>query len=1157
MGGEPDRTTNNRADAVVVHGDLIQAGTVHQGGGTGERPVTAESLAAACAGYARRVRETFGRLDLEVLTPLSEQGEHPVVELREVFVTPQVREDPPPVELPRELVQRLLANGEQTTAEDELPPGLRQSTVERLRTGYLSRPSEDVLDVLAGPRGERVVLLGDPGSGKSTVARYLALALTRGDDSGPLARLAGRLPLVVELRQYAEEQWRERTFEDFLDHRHRTTGMSVPGPELRRLLTEGRAVVVFDGLDELFDPGTRAATAERIAAFAARYDRIRVVVTSRVIGYQRATLGGAGFTHLMLQDLDPVRITAFARRWYAIACPSDPQLAARLVERIGGAVEASRPIRELAGNPLLLTILAIIGRRQTLPRDRRGVYEHAVRVLVAHLDRDTKHLRAPLTPAAAEALDLLDDRELLELLRLLARRMQEGIGGIAGNHIHADDLETVFRDYFAQFGLPAHQCLAAARALRDQLRERNFILARYGGEVYGFVHRAFLEYLAAADVVRRYTVDREWTPQELIEEVFARRVDDPTWHEVLLLVVNELSEADAGRVVDHLLDRGDAASLVLAIRALAEVRKIGLLTAQSDRAIDGMTAALTGAAGHPGSNPLLAALTALAGFGAGWSGRERYLRWFRLRGQFLPLAEDATTVACTLHDDVRPALALAVHGLKSGSRASAVSALAQRWHGRPEVLPLLLRLVDDGVSLDRYTVVNEVAKRWPEHPAVLPLLLGHAETSSDGYLRTVALTALAQHWNTRDEVLAVLRERAVRDRDSLTREAALVRLATHWPGHPEVLPLLLSAAVLDASSTVRSAALTELARRWSEHPDVLPLLFERAAGDPDRFPREVALNLLVQHRPEHPDVLPLALDQAVHAPASVRATALRNLAGRWLHHPGVLPLLLDRIARDPADYPRQLALRQLTLDGCEDPDVLRVLRERMTDDPSPNVRSSAIEGVARSRALRAEAPALLLARAAGDPDDSVRATAIRELAAGWPEHPSVVEVLIDRAEHDPGEAARRHALQALAARRPGAPETVDLLHRAAVDPYSTRLRTTALGLLAELGGRRPEAVPFLRARTRADPDQEVRCEALSSLAVLAGEEGEAVVRGCAAEDPSPEVRGQALTMLAWQWPGRRETVAALRRAAGEDPSPYVRGAAEAGLQVAALLTREG
>jgi len=140
---------------------------VHQAPHTAATP-TAQEVAAAVATYAARVRQAYGRLDLEVLTPLTD--DQPVaVELEEVFVAQAVRADPPPVELPRELLRRLVATGE-LTADDVVPPGVDDDAFRRVRESYLQRPSKDVREVLAAPSGSRVVLLGDPGAGKSTLA---------------------------------------------------------------------------------------------------------------------------------------------------------------------------------------------------------------------------------------------------------------------------------------------------------------------------------------------------------------------------------------------------------------------------------------------------------------------------------------------------------------------------------------------------------------------------------------------------------------------------------------------------------------------------------------------------------------------------------------------------------------------------------------------------------------------------------------------------------------------------------------------------------------------------------------------------------------------------------------------------------------------------
>ncbi|MFD5429709.1 NACHT domain-containing protein, partial [Streptomyces sp. NPDC127084] len=814
-----------------------------------------EEESAAIKAYGQRVREVFGRLDLEVLTPLSEQGEHPVVELREVFVPPLVRADPPSVELPRELMKRLMDHGEIAEFGDrDLPPGADRETLNRIREAYQQRPPVRVLDVLADTETERVVLLGDPGAGKSTLARYLALALTGPISQEPLSTLGGKLPIVVELRRYAHERWRDRTFEEFLEYLHSLEGMSVPASVLRKLLQQQRVVMVFDGLDELFDPVVRTETSLRISAFAARYPGVRIVVTSRVIGYQRAVLDAAGFKHYMLQDLTEDQIGEFARLWYATACPHDVPLAQNLVQRVADAVAHSRPVRELAGNPLLLTILAIIGRRQTLPRDRQGVYKHAVTVLVAHWDRDAKQLTQADAP---QALEVLGAEERHELLRLLARRMQEGQSGIAGNHIHGRDLEAAFGEYLSEYELPPMQAKAAARGMVAQLRERNFILSRYGGEVYGFVHRAFLEYLAAADIAYRYKEDRQWTPEELITSVIEKRAEDPAWHEVILLVIGQLPERDAARAIDRLLHLHEQrrptfgnSMLVLAVRALAEVRKIGALAPQSKAIVDSLRVTVSGST-YLGAARLEAALPALGTFNEYWTGRQRYLHWFLLRGQHLDQVADASNVA----------LALCL----SAAEPRVLARFSPSPHAR--------------VSALRRTVDLE-----GDLPETLAFLISRAAVDPDEFPRSEALRLLAEYFPQQPETLALLVDRATADPDGFPRSAALRLLAVHFPQQPETLALLVDRATVDPSGSPRSTALQQLVEL--QQPEALALLVDRATADPDQWPRSMALQLLAEYFPQRPEALALLVDRATADPDELpRSTALRLLADYFPQRP--------------------------------------------------------------------------------------------------------------------------------------------------------------------------------------------------------------------------------------------------------------------------------
>src|SRR5215475_648224 len=206
--------------------------------------------------------------------------------LGKVLVSQSVRADPPPLELPREVWRRLAEAGQVEAVY--LPEQLDRERLARARQAYQDRPAHPVLDVLTGPAGRRLVLLGDPGAGKSTLARYLVLTLARttGEVPGAGQGLAGSLPLLVELRTYADPRWRQGSFLDLVDGLYASEDLGLPRELLAGYLEAGgRAVVVFDGLDEVFDPKLRREVTRRVEAFASRYRQVRVVVTSRVIGY--------------------------------------------------------------------------------------------------------------------------------------------------------------------------------------------------------------------------------------------------------------------------------------------------------------------------------------------------------------------------------------------------------------------------------------------------------------------------------------------------------------------------------------------------------------------------------------------------------------------------------------------------------------------------------------------------------------------------------------------------------------------------------------------------------------------------------------------------------------------------------------------------------
>ncbi|HEY2795297.1 MAG TPA: DUF4062 domain-containing protein, partial [Micromonosporaceae bacterium] len=300
-------------------------------------------------------------------------------------------------------------------------------------SAYRRRASTPLFDLITDAGRRKTVLLADTGGGKSATLRYIALSLSGDEPSPRLAALHDYLPLVIELHNY--EKSGADSFLQYLDRQ-------AAGAEdmlTAYLASGGKVLMMLDGLDGVFDLHRRAEMTNEIIAFADRKN-VRVIVAARVGGYDRRALNDAGFAHVTLRDFDEEQITTFLDQWYVQALPGHRDEAAHLRARMLDAMHNSPSMRDLAGNPLLLTILAVIGRDQELPRQRWNVYEHAANVLVAHWEADQM-----LPSSDRDAVTAVK----MKLLRRLALRMQTKSSGLNANYIERDQLADLFEDYLA------------------------------------------------------------------------------------------------------------------------------------------------------------------------------------------------------------------------------------------------------------------------------------------------------------------------------------------------------------------------------------------------------------------------------------------------------------------------------------------------------------------------------------------------------------------------------------------------------------------------------------------------------------------------------------------------------------------------------------
>ncbi len=428
---------------------------------------------------------------------------------------------------------------------------------------HLSAP-QPVLDLLQAHSG--LIVLGDPGAGKTTFLKHLTLGLATGQEEQ--LGLGVRLPVLVPLSAYANALagGRDVRLDDFIAGYFHDLGADLPiGQMLGEALEEGGALVLLDGLDEVQEPALRQTVVERVLDFYTfqRPAGNKFVLTSRIVGYREVRPVAEGLAECTLVDFEGEEIETFVSRWTTaieVAAHGDTpvaaQEAAREKQELLAAIQRSAGVRRLAANPLLLTILALMKRQGvTLPERRVELYDQYVRTLLSSWNR-ARGLGRPPT----RDLDVVETVRILAPLALWMHQVSPGVG-----LVKRGDLRRKLVEIYSQQGEDEPE-RASRRFLADVRQHAGLLLERGAGQ-YGFIHLTFEEYLAAIGLAR--LGQRNIEP---IVDLLARHVGDPAWREVALLAVGYLGivqqqEQVAGDVVGALLERqpgepGEAAALV-------------------------------------------------------------------------------------------------------------------------------------------------------------------------------------------------------------------------------------------------------------------------------------------------------------------------------------------------------------------------------------------------------------------------------------------------------------------------------------------------------------------------------------------------------------------------------------------------------------------
>ncbi len=387
-------------------------------------------------------------------------------------------------------------------------------------------PARDIDDtphgLVASPR-RLLAILGDPGSGKSTLCRWLAATIAE--------REAGRAPILVEAVDWMGREGST----SLLDVMARAADSGVLGTisvaTLKGLCDEGRIVLLVDGYDEPMRAHARTRMRGDLDAFSAEYPKVSIVVTSRVEGYLEAGLLPPWQT-LVIAPFDEGKLEEFVRRWYAMVEPNDREARARGRAELVAALAAEPRAREMARNPLLATLIAEVHQHQKapLPGRRSVLYGLVVELLLVTRPTERGHL--------FEEIDKDEQRTRLEHFALW---LQEQRGTEDGADIVFGRDDFVREVAAADVGHEAISRRQAQQWLEWLVQEAGLMREGRSGR-YSFLHLSLMEYLAAQGILARFAGDLEGLRHFLVKVSYERH-----WRETILLLFG--SQADNRPIV--------------------------------------------------------------------------------------------------------------------------------------------------------------------------------------------------------------------------------------------------------------------------------------------------------------------------------------------------------------------------------------------------------------------------------------------------------------------------------------------------------------------------------------------------------------------------------------------------------------------------------
>jgi predicted NACHT family NTPase len=352
------------------------------------------------------------------------------------------------------------------------------------------------------------IILGQPGSGKTSVVRKLVIDISQGKGL-PL------IPIYIPLRNSA---LKTETLYNYINFQFEKYGIQEASLFTEKILKEGRALLLFDGIDEI-GVSTRQKLIDEINDLSKKYSDNKIIATSRISSY-------AG----ELNDFKEIEVCEFNRKdtldfidnWFGAEEKKN-----LLIDRL----EHHPQIFEIANHPLLLSLICIVFENDLELSSRKStLYKRCIECLIRDWDaqrnfrRDTQFAK-------------LDEPKRITILNNIAFYLHNN-GKI---YFEFNTIAPFISTFINKFGLEESDI----PMVFDEIINHFGLIIEVSKDVYAFSHLTLQEFFAA-----NYIADHRLYLTEKFDFI-----PNPFWEEVLILCSSILP--DASEYLNSILENID------------------------------------------------------------------------------------------------------------------------------------------------------------------------------------------------------------------------------------------------------------------------------------------------------------------------------------------------------------------------------------------------------------------------------------------------------------------------------------------------------------------------------------------------------------------------------------------------------------------------